>query len=137
MHGCIEWSKSKTLGGYGKFKRNGVTYLAHRQAYVDAHGLQYTDIKGKVVLHACDNPSCVNPAHLSLGTQSDNIADMVAKERQVKGSACHTSKLTAEQVATIRATFIPRSKTHGSVALGKQYGVSHRAILYIISGQNW
>lgn len=134
---CIEWSKSTTTAGYGKFKRKGVTYLAHRQAYADANNLQYSDLKGKVVLHKCDNPRCINPLHLQLGTQMENIHDMVDKQRHVHGTSVHTSKLTPIQVNEIRRDYVKRSTTHGSVALGKKYGVSHRTIISVILSQSW
>lgn len=78
---CINWGGAKTKAGYGMVRLNGSWAYAHRLAYVDQLGLQLQDIKGLVVRHGCDNPSCFNPAHLSLGTQADNMRDKVSRNR--------------------------------------------------------
>lgn len=70
---------SKDKDGYGYIKRDGITWKAHRASYSEWTG---TIPKGLWVLHRCDNPSCVNPEHLWLGTAQDNLNDMVAKGRQ-------------------------------------------------------
>lgn len=75
---CWPWLAGKSPGGYGHFSFQGQTVQAHRFAYLLVHGLL---LDGLVVMHRCDNPTCVNPAHLQLGTQADNVADMVAKNR--------------------------------------------------------
>lgn len=80
-NGCIPWLGNKLPRGYGLIRRGPASagsMLAHRCAYELAHG---PIAEGLVVMHACDNPSCVNAAHLSLGTQRDNTQDMVAKGR--------------------------------------------------------
>ena len=77
---CWLWTASRNSSGYGKFDGEG----AHRVAWRLAYGvIPY----GACVLHRCDMPRCVNPAHLWLGTQADNVADMVAKGRQRKPKA--------------------------------------------------
>lgn len=77
-NGCWIWIGGKTSDGYGKFYLNGIKRRAHRVAWVIRNG-QIPE--GLNVLHNCDNPSCVNPDHLFLGTQIDNIIDMVSKGR--------------------------------------------------------
>lgn len=75
--GCWNWIKSVSNKGYGWFRQDGHE-LAHRWAYATFRG---PIPAGLFVLHSCDNPKCVNPNHLFLGTNRDNIRDMVAKGR--------------------------------------------------------
>lgn len=80
---CWEWKSGKRKGkGYGAFLFNGKNELAHRIAWI----LAFDGVpEGIYVLHRCDNPGCVNPKHLFLGTHQDNMEDMVAKNRQASG----------------------------------------------------
>lgn len=75
---CWLWSASKNDTGYGWFKRDGRMRGAHRMAYELRRGKIPS---GMSVLHRCDTPACVRPAHLFLGTQADNVRDMLAKGR--------------------------------------------------------
>lgn len=75
---CIEWGGTKDGHGYGTVQHNGKKWKAHRLAYFLAHGALRDD---QVVRHDCDNPSCVNPAHLLSGTQAENVQDMVRRGR--------------------------------------------------------
>ena len=79
--GCQEWTAQKTNGGYGVFTFINHTLLAHRLAFA----LQGGDPKAPVVMHTCDNPSCVNPDHLVAGSYKGNMADMDAKGRRNVG----------------------------------------------------
>jgi hypothetical protein len=74
---CWNWQGGKDRDGYGHIRVEGKLWQAHRYSTL----LDGRDPIGKVVMHRCDNPSCVNPNHLSLGTQADNVYDMVAKRR--------------------------------------------------------
>lgn len=77
-NGCHIWQRSKTRHGYGTMTTEGYGWVAHRVAWTIKRG---PIPKGMKVLHKCDNPSCVNPEHLFLGTSKDNTADMMAKGR--------------------------------------------------------
>lgn len=87
--------------------------------------------EGMVTRHTCDNPPCCNPAHLIEGTQAQNLADMVARGRSRTGERHHAARLTADQVAAIRAD--PRP----SRALAEEYGVGDRQIRKIRQGTRW
>lgn len=126
--GCWEWIGSKR-NGYGLFSRNNKTTSAHRVSYEAHHGLIPS---GMVVRHSCDNPSCINPNHLLIGTIADNVADREARgRRDVKGEQIGTSKLTEAQVLEIRAS----SESHTEA--GARLGVSKNCIWSIRSGRSW
>lgn len=130
--GCWEWTSTKSHG-YGVLRvggRAGKTFLAHRLSYESANGPILPELK---VCHHCDNPGCINPRHLFVGTQTDNMADMAAKGRNAKvvGEDSGRAKLTEIDVWAIRAA-------RGTLrSLAKQYGVSHVQILKIRSGESW
>jgi hypothetical protein len=80
--GCWEWTSYKNACGYGTLRIDGRSQLAHRASYEQFIG---HIPEGLNVNHKCDNPACINPEHLWIGTQLENIADMVTKGRQVSG----------------------------------------------------
>lgn len=80
--GCHVWLGTKNKGGYGMISLGGKTVLAHRLA----HALATGDMTAEVVMHSCDNPSCVRPDHLKSGTYMENTADMRAKGRGPDGT---------------------------------------------------
>lgn len=101
-NGCIEWVKAVTKSGYGLIN------IRSRGGLLSVHRLSYEVYVGNIpaglyILHTCDNPKCINPNHLFLGTQLDNIKDMISKNRGgKKGEENSYSKLTNDEVLTIR-----------------------------------
>ena len=110
----------------------------HVKALRDTHGLSRKDVLGKVVRHKCDNPRCINPTHLELGTSKDNTHDMLTRKRHRMGiplgEANGRCKLPDAALVAIKATYKRGSRTHGSVALAKVWGVTHSQILYVVKG---
>ena len=130
---CWEWTASRRKDGYGQFNIAGRIQLAHRIAYQ----LYVGEIpEGMCILHHFDNPSCVNPSHLFLGTQADNMIDCMNKDRGFHpvGEKHWNAKLTGEQVGVIRQMSSDGAR---NVDLVKLFGVSKQTISAIIHGQNW
>ena len=104
---CWIWTGG-IRNGYGQFRVNGKKVSAHRFSWLLRFGeipeIAGTDYRGTCVLHHCDVPLCVRPGHLFLGSNADNMADMVAKGRgpDMKGDRGHNSKLTTQDVIFIR-----------------------------------
>lgn len=122
------------VGGYGRISVAGKKVLAHRLAY----DLCVDDIPaGMYVLHSCDNPACINPKHLFLGTQQDNMDDMKSKGRQGdrKGSSNSKAFLCEAEVAEIKQELLINKKTCQDLA--DQYKVSRATIYSIKHGKIW
>ena len=134
---CWLWTAGKTSTGYGSSWGRGTTQRAHRQAYEAAHGLG--SARGFVVRHQCDTPLCVNPAHLILGSQADNVRDREERGRRIAptGGAHGRAKLTETDIKTIRATYVPRHPSFGGPALAGVYGVNQTMIGKIIRRERW
>lgn len=126
--GCHEWQGGLLKSGYGCFRSRPAHRWAWKQAFGPiGHGL--------VVRHKCDNPPCVNPDHLELGTVADNSRDMVARNRSLKGSRNSVAKLDEATVHAIRLAI--RDKKCTQLALAVQYGVTPGCINSIIRGRSW
>lgn len=161
--GCWLWTAATTPRGYGVFhagQGRGAS-RAHRIAYELTMG-PVPD--GLLVLHRCDNPSCVNPDHLYVGTHRDNADDREARsrsqigdrhytrraphlaprgathgrattpERTARGEAHGCAKVTAVDVCAIRSL---ASQGHSAVALARRFGIGHSQALRIINRANW
>ena len=81
FHPCWEWTGHQDKDGYGRLRANNKDLRAHRVSW-EMHNKRHIP-KGMQIMHSCDNPSCVNPAHLSLGTAQDNANDALSKGRTV------------------------------------------------------
>jgi hypothetical protein len=129
---CWLWTSFKDKNGYGKFKLLEVEehqdVRAHRYAYVLQNG-PITD-STLCVCHTCDTVGCVRGEHLWLGTNAENTADKMLKQRQARGDTHGSSKLTEERVRNIRANC-------NLLELAKRFGVHPRCILGILTGETW
>lgn len=128
--GCWEWFASKRHG-YGQINVEGTPLAAHRVSY-EVHRGPIPD--GLHVCHHCDNPACINPEHLFLGTNDDNMADRDAKGRGIifRGEGHGSSKLTEADVRAIRA-----AKGVSQRKLAEVYGVSGKQICMVRNGKQW
>jgi hypothetical protein len=139
--GCWVWSGYKNRQGYGYLRVGGIVERAHRISWIIHNGL-ITD-GGVFVCHKCDNPSCVNPDHLWLGTPEDNVMDMISKGRNHKFKnephmCCEghrDSKLTNNQVLEIRALYSLGGITQRNLA--SIFGVSGPMICKIVNRRRW
>ncbi len=135
--GCWVWRGWRNPKGYGGFRADARCQNAHRVSYCLAHGITAAELGDLHVCHHCDNPPCVNPSHLFLGTNLENRADMVRKKRQrngahvYKGTACWANKLTPEQVREIRVYSGSNRET------GLRFGVTEGTIYGIRKGLRW
>jgi hypothetical protein len=130
---CWEWKAKSRVSGYGVIGTGGrksSKILAHRLSYIIHKGeIGHLDgYHGMVVMHKCDNRLCVNPRHLVLGSQADNVRDMDAKgrrvNRQLKGSSHPNAKLNEDMVRAIRESDKPNTYW------AKEFGVTRQAIRY-------
>jgi hypothetical protein len=130
---CWEWTGQKTVRGYGQFWFKDGNVRAHRFSYLLKYGFIYSDL---ICMHVCDNPGCVNPSHLKLGTIRDNTQDMIQKNRdKIRGSKNNCAKLTELEVIEIRNLYLDKSNTVKSIA--EKYNFSFGGIKKIVLGEIW
>jgi hypothetical protein len=145
---CWLWTAATFPSGYGVFgnRRHFGTQRAHRIAYMLTHGPIAAEL---VVCHRCDNPRCVNPAHLFIGTQAENQADKVRKGRQARGDGQglrkhpgaaargerqHLAVMTAERVRELRAL---HAQGVPQAALARRYGIGAQTVCSIVHRRTW
>lgn len=122
---CWIWTGAimKSNSGYGTIGIGGVMRLAHRVAWIIKNG-RVPELL--LVLHSCDNPACVRPSHLWVGTQKQNIQDMINKNRGARGLSVG-AKLSEDQVKQMRSS----GRTQQSLA--KQYGINQATVWAILN----
>lgn len=130
--GCWLWAGTRDQKGYGKLSFKGRFQFAHRVSWSLVNG---SIPEGMNVCHRCDVPSCVNPDHLFLGSQADNVADMRQKGRarggSMKGERNPDARLSTEQVLAIR------TDTRACHVVGAEHGVSKTTVSSIRTGKTW
>lgn len=140
--GCWEWQAHRSPAGYGQVWLDGTNVGAHRVAYQLTNG---PIPEGMLVRHKCDNPPCVRPDHLEIGSVIDNYDDMVgrgrrnvsrsATSRYVRGDTHPSSRLTTETVRAIREAVATGKATQTEMA--RAHGVTVQAIHRIVRGLVW
>lgn len=138
---CWFWTATRTPAGYGHFRIGSQTNgtrrkeMSHRLAYQLATGNEIP--KGTVVMHACDNPPCCNPAHLSVGTYAENGKAAYDRKRRVSlikpGETSPRAILSAKDVEYIQQTGYAKSARE----LAAELGVGRSTITAVRTGQNW
>jgi len=128
---CWEWMAGIRGFGYGRFWFKRKCVPAHRFSWELRNG---GIPEGMLVCHSCDNPSCVNPEHLFLGTQSDNIQDALKKDRMSNGERNGFSKLIDEQVLSIRREY---KEGKSQAELTRKHGVSKSTIHFVVTRKTW
>ena len=160
--GCWEWHGVRNQRGYGQVSVTGQIRATHRVAWELTHG---PIPPGMIVCHRCDNPPCVRPDHLFLGTHRDNTVDSMTKgrlvsggrhwtrqypdrllkgdahhsrlhpERVLRGSAHGRAKLTEADVVVIRARYANGHESYATLA--REFGVTEAMIRFIVKRWNW
>lgn len=124
---CWEFNGHKHDDGYGTMKVKGKTVKTHRLAYECWVG---PIPEGASILHSCDNPPCINPAHLRAGSQPENIEDMVSRSRQRAGRL-HS----AEMMAEVKRLY--KTGRHAQADLEQRFGLSSGTVSRLMSGKIW
>jgi hypothetical protein len=130
---CWDWTAARLSSGYGLFLLNKVQTTAHRAAWILTYGAIGDGLQ---VMHKCDRPSCVNPEHLELGTQLDNMRDMVRKGRSAKtrGEQKWSAKVCS---CAVRAMRILWQEGVSQKEIAKRFGVDCSSVSKTVRGRQW
>jgi hypothetical protein len=131
--GCLVWTGYRSRLGYGRVALDGRSVSAHRASYETFVG---SIGRGMLVCHKCDNRACIRPAHLFLGTQKQNMADMATKQRRrgvggTRGEAHPAAKVTVEQVLAIRASMATANE------VAEFFGITTKHVYQIRNRETW
>jgi len=129
-NGCYVWNLLCNKKGYGVCTYKNTRWYAHRLSFTLHNGEL---LPGLHVLHSCDNPSCVNPEHLTQGTAKENEQDKISKNRNVRGTKSHYAKLQIQEINLILGMRGRGSATR----VGKMFGVSYQTIIRIWKGTTY
>lgn len=144
---CLVWTGRRTYNGYGTICYSGRRLRCHRLSWTLAYG-EIPD--GLFVLHSCDNPPCIRPEHLFLGTAIDNVTDMMQKGRQARGdkhrSRTHPetlsrgeangrAKLKTKQAVAIKTAYAQGEATYNQLA--RLHGITYNCVWDIVHGKTW
>lgn len=129
--GCWEWTSSRSAKGYGTFFLDGRARFAHRLMYQFYYKQDVS--RDAMILHSCDRPWCVNPRHLSVGNQTENMRQRNERKRQahLRGEQHGMHRLTWEQVCEIRQA------SGSSAKVAEAFGVCKSTVKNIRSGKSW
>lgn len=132
LSGCMEWQGAIARNGYGMVRRGGRAFTVTRLMMHFVHGF---DLKSELhVLHRCDNPRCVNTAHLFLGTTQDNIKDKVNKDRHNRGRRVWKARLCDDDVREIFRLYNVGLNPN---QIAKRYNIQRSSIYLILQRKAW
>ena len=129
--GCWEWLMFLNHAGYGQCTINNRRWLAHRYVYSTVVADIPEDL---IIMHTCDNPKCVRPSHLRLGTHAQNQHDKIAKGKGNEGERNAHAKFTQAQVESIRARVAAGER---AIRIAEEFGVNRSCISKIVNKTHW
>lgn len=132
---CVDHGRS--VPRYANARYKGTFQKLHRLVWCEHNGVEVSSIVGMVVRHTCDNPRCINPLHLILGTQAQNVQDAIDRGRWPSGEKSGNAEATEEVVIFIREHYIPRDRQWGGRALAKQLNLHPSTVRNIITNSTW
>ncbi|MFM0726226.1 hypothetical protein PQQ53_21390 [Paraburkholderia strydomiana] len=135
---CLPWKGASFSDGYPMGWRNGSTRRMTREIYAMSRCVPTEALDGLIIRHfVCDNPNCHEFTHLAAGTTTDNMADRDNAGHTAIGERHGLAVLTADLVRTIRAMYVPRSRTHSAKAIANTLGFSRSTVRDVLIGRTW